>query len=54
MNALPAWFYNELQQVGVDFEDTAQVAVFDRNQTSSTIEPIWDLIQWTSALASSG
>ncbi len=36
MNTLTAWFYNDLQQVGVDFEDAAQVAVFDRNQTSSS------------------
>lgn len=35
MTLLPAWFYNELQQVGVDFEDTEQVAAFDRNQGSS-------------------
>lgn len=46
MNALPAWFYNELQQVGVDFEDTTQVAVFDRNQTSSTIEAERSLIKY--------
>lgn len=45
MNALPAWFYDELQQVGVDFEDTAQVAVFDRNQTSSSVEAERSLVE---------
>ncbi len=34
----PAWFYNEYQQIGTDFEDPAQVAVYYRNQTSSTPE----------------
>lgn len=42
---LPAWFYNELQQIGVDFEDTAQVEVFDRNQKSSTVEVERSLIE---------
>lgn len=37
MHRLPTWHYNDLQQVGVDFEDPAQVAAFDRNQTSSTV-----------------
>lgn len=36
MRVRPAWFYNELQQRGVDFEDTAQVEAYDRNQRSST------------------
>lgn len=44
MTRLPGWFYNELQQIGVDFEDTAQVEVFDRNQTSSTVEAERSLI----------
>jgi ubiquinone/menaquinone biosynthesis C-methylase UbiE len=35
MSVLPAWFYNEMQQKGVDFSDSAQVEVFDRNQRSS-------------------
>lgn len=35
MTVFPAWFYDELQQVGVDFEDTAQVEAYDRNQGSS-------------------
>lgn len=46
MNTLPAWFYNDLQQVGVDFEDIAQVAAFDRNQTSSTQEAEQALIKY--------
>lgn len=29
--ALPAWFYDEMQQVGVDFEDQVKVAAYDRN-----------------------
>lgn len=37
MTVLPAWLYDE-KQVGIDFEDTEQVAAFDRNQKSSTIE----------------
>lgn len=45
MSKLPAWFYNDLQQVGVDFEDTAQVAVYDRNQKSSTPEAEQILIE---------
>lgn len=46
MNTLPAWFYNDLQQVGVDFDDTAQVAAFDRNQTSSTQEAEQALVKY--------
>lgn len=37
MHELPTWYYNDLQQVGVDFEDPVEVAAFDRNQTSSTV-----------------
>jgi putative AdoMet-dependent methyltransferase len=29
----PAWYYNELQQIGTDLEDLAHVAAYDRNQT---------------------
>lgn len=46
MNVLPAWFYNNLQQVGVDFEDIAQVAAFDRNQRSSSQEAERSLIEY--------
>lgn len=45
MSNHPAWFYNDLQQVGVDFEDMSQVAAYDRNQTSNTPEACQDLIQ---------
>ncbi len=38
MTLFPPGFYNELQQIGVDFEDTAQVEAFDRNQKSSSPE----------------
>ena len=37
VNNSPTWLYNEFQQVGTDFEDMAQVAVYDRNQSSSSI-----------------
>jgi hypothetical protein len=45
MTLLPGWFYNELQQIGVDFGDTAQVEAFDRNQKSSTPDAERSLIQ---------
>ena len=45
MNKYPAWFYDELQQVGVDFEDMTQVAAYDRNQTSNTPEACQVLIE---------
>lgn len=45
MTLLPGWFYNELQQIGVDFEDTAQVEAFDRNHKSSSPEAERSLIQ---------
>lgn len=35
MTKLPAWYYDEFKQVGVDFEETAQVEAYDRNQKSS-------------------
>ena len=35
---VPTWFYNEFQQVGTDFEDPSQIAVYDRNQPSSIVE----------------
>ena len=45
MSNNPAWFYNDLQQVGVDFEDLTQVAAYDRNQTSNTPEACQELIK---------
>lgn len=47
----PTWLYNELQQIGTDFEDTAQVAVFDRNQTSSSVAAGQKLIAQLGILA---
>jgi putative AdoMet-dependent methyltransferase len=45
MSKHPAWFYDELQQVGVDFEDMTQVAAYDRNQTSNMPEACQVLIE---------
>ncbi len=45
MSALPRWFYDELQQTGVDFEDAAQVEVYDRNQRSSSEQAEQALIE---------
>jgi putative AdoMet-dependent methyltransferase len=45
MSALPRWFYNEFDQSGVDFEDTAQVELYDRNQRSSSEEAEQALIE---------
>ena len=33
---LPAWYFDEFNMAGVDFEDATQVEAYDRNQTSST------------------
>ena len=35
---LPAWYFDEFNMAGVDFEEAAQVEAYDRNQTSSTPE----------------
>ncbi|BAZ17015.1 type 11 methyltransferase [Calothrix sp. NIES-4071] len=43
--AFPAWYYDEIKQVGVDFEDTAQVEAYDRKQKSNTPEVNQALIQ---------
>lgn len=40
----PAWYYNDIQQVGTDFEDMTQVATYDRNQTSSSAEEEQQLV----------
>lgn len=34
----PAWYFDESNMAGVDFEDTVQVEAYDRNQTASTPE----------------
>jgi ubiquinone/menaquinone biosynthesis C-methylase UbiE len=36
MTSFPNWYFDESKMTGVDFEDTAQVEVYDRNQTAST------------------
>lgn len=38
MASFPAWYFNESKMAGVDFEDMAQVEVFDIKQPSSTPE----------------
>jgi len=45
MTVLPKWFYDEFQQSGVDFEDTAQVEAYDRNQRSSNEQAEQELIE---------
>ncbi|MBW4567735.1 MAG: methyltransferase domain-containing protein [Tolypothrix carrinoi HA7290-LM1] len=45
MTMIPGWYYDELQQIGVDFEDAAQVQSYDRKQTSNTPEVNQALIQ---------
>jgi ubiquinone/menaquinone biosynthesis C-methylase UbiE len=35
---MPSWWFDEFRMVGVDFEDSAQVEAYDRNQTVSTPE----------------
>jgi putative AdoMet-dependent methyltransferase len=40
----PAWYYNELQQVGTDFEAIVQVAAYDRNQALSRVEAEQQLV----------
>jgi ubiquinone/menaquinone biosynthesis C-methylase UbiE len=44
MSTIPAWFYDELKQIGTDFEDSSQVEAFDRNQKSSSVEAERSLI----------
>jgi ubiquinone/menaquinone biosynthesis C-methylase UbiE len=38
MTTLPSWYYDDRQQIGVDFENTTQVATYDRNQGSNVAE----------------
>src|SRR5579884_3613031 len=38
MTLFPSWYYDDRQQVGVNFEDQAQVAMYDRNQGSNAQE----------------
>jgi putative AdoMet-dependent methyltransferase len=41
----PRWYYNELAQVGVDFESQAEVEAYDHNQPSNSAEESYKLIQ---------
>jgi putative AdoMet-dependent methyltransferase len=38
MTTLPSWYYDDRQQIGMDFENTTQVATYDRNQGSNVAE----------------
>src|SRR5689334_7538189 len=38
MTTLPSWYYDDRQQIGVDFENTTQVATYDRDQGSNVVE----------------
>lgn len=38
ISGFPAWYFDESNMAGIDFENAAQVEVYDRNQTSSTPE----------------
>ena len=38
MVSFPAWYFDESNMAGVDFEDAAQVEAYDRNQTASTLD----------------
>ena len=33
--AWPVWYFDEIKQIGVDFEDLEEVAAYDRNQGTS-------------------
>jgi putative AdoMet-dependent methyltransferase len=38
MASFPTWYFDESNMAGVDFQDAAQVAAYDRKQTASTPE----------------
>src|SRR5579884_131575 len=38
MTTFPRWYYDDRQQIGVDFENVAQVATYDRDQGSNPAE----------------
>jgi putative AdoMet-dependent methyltransferase len=40
----PKWYYNELAQVGVDFENQAEVKAYDRNQPSNSAQESLELL----------
>lgn len=39
------WYYNELAQVGVDFENQAEVEAYNRNQPSNSAQASLELLQ---------
>lgn len=45
MSEFPKWYYNELAQVGVDFENQAEVEAYDHNQPSNSAEESRELIK---------
>jgi putative AdoMet-dependent methyltransferase len=45
VSGFPKWYYNELGQVGVDFENRAEVEAYDRNQPSNSAEESRELIK---------
>lgn len=44
MSKFPRWYYNELSQVGVDFENQAEVEAYDRNQPSNSVQESLELL----------
>lgn len=45
MSRFPKWYYNELEQVGVDFENQTEVEAYDRNQPSNAAEECLELLR---------
>jgi putative AdoMet-dependent methyltransferase len=46
VSKFPKWYYNELEQVGVDFENQAEVESYDRNQPSNSAEGSLELLRF--------
>jgi putative AdoMet-dependent methyltransferase len=44
MSKFPKWYYNELEQVGVDFENQTEVEAYDRNQPSNSAQESLELL----------
>jgi putative AdoMet-dependent methyltransferase len=45
MTKFPRWYYNELEQVGVDFENQSEVEAYDRNQPSNSAQESLELLR---------
>jgi putative AdoMet-dependent methyltransferase len=45
MGKFPKWYYNELGQVGVDFENQAEVEAYDSNQPSNSAQESLELLR---------